>query len=109
MTSLQDNPLRQVRGLPPFDRIQAEHVVPAIEALLDEARIAVEAAAKVESPTWQNLVEPMEDALERLGRSWGVVAHLNAVMNSPELREAYNAVLPKVSAFYASLPSGGNL
>ncbi|NBN93142.1 MAG: oligopeptidase A, partial [Betaproteobacteria bacterium] len=103
MTSLQDNPLRHLRGLPPFDRIQAEHVVPAIEALLDEARIAVEAAAKVESPTWQNLVEPMEDALERLGRSWGVVAHLNAVMNSPELREAYNAVLPKVSAFYASL------
>jgi oligopeptidase A len=103
MSPADSNPLRSPRGLPAFDRITHEHVVPAIEALLDEVRESVEAAARVESPTWQNLVEPMEEALERLGRSWGVVAHLNAVMNSPELREAYNAVLPKVSAFYASL------
>jgi len=103
MSHQDSNPLRHPRGLPAFDQITHEHVVPAIEALLDESRTAVEAAAKVESPTWQNLVEPMEESLERLGRSWGVVAHLNAVMNSPELREAYNAVLPKVSAFYASL------
>ncbi|MEY3974350.1 MAG: hypothetical protein RIS59_711, partial [Pseudomonadota bacterium] len=84
MSQTDSNPLRHPRGLPAFNLITHAHVVPAVEALLDESRTAVEAAAKVESPTWQNLVEPMEEALERLGRSWGVVAHLNAVMNSPE-------------------------
>jgi oligopeptidase A len=58
-------------------------------------------------PTWQNFVVPMEDANERLSRAWGPVGHLNAVMNSPELREVYNATLPKITQYYAEL--GQNL
>lgn len=58
-------------------------------------------------PTWQDFVTPMEDANERLSRAWGPVGHLNAVMNSPELREAYNATLPKITQYYAEL--GQNL
>ncbi len=58
-------------------------------------------------PTWQNFVAPMEDANERLSRAWGPVGHLNAVMNSPELREVYNATLPKITQYYAEL--GQNL
>jgi len=58
-------------------------------------------------PTWQNFIVPMEDANERLSRAWGPVGHLNAVMNSPELREVYNATLPKITQYYAEL--GQNL
>jgi oligopeptidase A len=54
-------------------------------------------------PTWQDFVVPMEDANERLSRAWGPVGHLNAVMNSPELREVYNATLPKITQYYAEL------
>jgi oligopeptidase A len=54
-------------------------------------------------PTWVGFVLPMEDANERLSRAWGPVGHLNAVMNSPELREVYNATLPKITQYYAEL------
>ena len=57
--------------------------------------------------SWNDLAEPLEDATEQLGRSWGVVSHLNAVADTPELRAAYGAMLPKVTAFFASL--GQNL
>ena len=54
-------------------------------------------------PTWENFVQPMTDANERLSRAWGQVSHLNAVVNSPELRETYNANLPLVTQYYAEL------
>ncbi|MCG6934105.1 MAG: M3 family metallopeptidase [Gallionella sp.] len=102
------NPLLDFSGLPRFAEIKPEHVAPAIEQLLGENRALVgrllEDAAP---PTWQNFVVPMEDANERLSRAWGPVGHLNAVMNSPELREVYNATLPKITQYYAEL--GQNL
>ncbi|MES2564668.1 MAG: M3 family metallopeptidase, partial [Pseudomonadota bacterium] len=52
---------------------------------------------------WNDFVEPLEDAHERLGRAWGQVGHLNAVMNSPELREVFNANLPKISQYYTEI------
>ena len=52
------------------------------------------------APDWDNFVAPLEDATEKLNRAWGQVGHLNAVMNSPELREVYNANLPKVTQYY---------
>src|SRR6185503_14130094 len=57
--------------------------------------------------TWTEFVAPLEDANERLGRAWGQVAHLHAVMDNPALREAYNAALPKVSQYWTEL--GQNL
>jgi oligopeptidase A len=54
-------------------------------------------------PTWDDFVAPLEDANEKLHRAWGQVGHLNAVMNSPELREVYNANLPKVTQYYTEL------
>ncbi|MFL6573042.1 MAG: M3 family metallopeptidase [Burkholderiales bacterium] len=100
------NPLLQFAGLPRFDQIKPEHVAPAVEQLLAAARAAVEAAIAAR-PTWDEFVAPLEDANERLGRAWGQVAHLHAVMDSPALREAYNAALPKVSQYWTEL--GQNL
>src|SRR6185369_14330369 len=100
------NPLLQFAGLPRFDEIKPEHVGPAIDELLAAGRAAVEAATSAR-PTWDEFVAPLEDANERLGRAWGQVAHLHAVMDNPALREAYNAALPKVSQYWTEL--GQNL
>ncbi|HYL17469.1 MAG TPA: M3 family metallopeptidase [Burkholderiales bacterium] len=98
------NPLLDFSGLPRFAAIQPEHVTPAVDQLLQENRALIERVATAsDSPTWDNFVAPLDDANERLSRAWGQVAHLNAVMNSPALREAYNANLPRISQYYAEL------
>ena len=98
------NPLLDFSGLPRFAEIKPEHVAPAIEKLLAENRVLIaRLLADTASPTWQNFVVPMEDAHERLSRAWGPVGHLNSVMNSPELREAYNTTLPVLTQYYAEL------
>ncbi|MEQ1589999.1 MAG: M3 family metallopeptidase [Gallionella sp.] len=102
------NPLLDFSSLPRFADIKPEHVAPAIEELLVKNHALVEKLlADTAPPTWQNFVAPMENANERVSRAWGPVGHLNAVVNSPELREAYNATLPKITAYYAEL--GQNL
>lgn len=99
-----DNPLLDFSGLPRFDAIRTEHVTPAVDHLLAQARATVATiAADAAAPTWDTLVEPLADCLDQLQRAWGAVGHLNAVVNTPELREAYNANLPKVVAFFTDL------
>jgi oligopeptidase A len=102
-TSITDNPLLIGKGLPPFDAITPEHVVPAMTHLLAEldndlARLEAEVV-----PTWSGLVEPLDRLTERLSWSWGVVSHLMGVKNSSELREAYEAVQPKIVQFVNKL------
>jgi oligopeptidase A len=102
------NPLLDFSGLPRFDAVQPAHVEPAIHALLDENRKLIEQLLNPDTPaTWADFVQPMIDAGERMGRAWGVVGHLHGVNDVPEWREAYNALLPEISAFYADL--GQNL
>ncbi len=98
------NPLLDFSGLPRLDAIRPEHVTPAIELLVDAARNAIEAVAANSSPaTWDNVAEPLADALDRLNRAWASVQHLNAVVSTPGLRDAYHANLPKITAFFADL------
>ncbi|MFA5370437.1 MAG: M3 family metallopeptidase [Sideroxydans sp.] len=102
------NPLLDFNGLPRFAQIKPEHIAPAIDQLLAENRTLISRLlAETALPTWDNFVRPMEDANERLARAWGPVGHLNAVMNSPELRDAYNSTLPRITQYYAEL--GQNL
>lgn len=96
------NPLLETHELPPFDDIRAEHVVPAIETLLEQSREAIERLAQQAAttpPTWQNFAAPLEAVSDRLSQAWSPVAHLNGTMNSPELRDAYQACLEQLSAF----------
>ncbi|MCW5580620.1 MAG: M3 family metallopeptidase [Luteimonas sp.] len=101
------NPLLDFTGLPRFDAIAPGHVAPAIDRLVAEAEAAVAAAETVSPVTWERFVVPLDDATERLARAWNQVAHLEGVVNTPELREAYNATLPKVTRFWSTL--GQNL
>jgi oligopeptidase A len=98
-----NNPLLIGQGLPPFDAITPEHVVPGITQLLSELERDL---TKLESDvvaTWQGLVEPLDRLTERLSWSWGAVGHLMGVKNSPELREAYQAMQPLVVQFASKL------
>jgi oligopeptidase A len=95
-----NNPLLANSPLPMFSKIKPEHVVPAIDQLLSDARASVEQHLQAtQHYTWENLVEPLEDADDKLGKAWSPVSHMNSVVNSDELREAYNACLPKLSVY----------
>ena len=94
------NPLLDFTGLPRFATIRPEHVRPAIKTLIAEAESTTShIIAATANPTWQNFATPLDDIHERLSRAWGVVGHLNGVVNSPELREAYNGMLPAVTQY----------
>ncbi|KVA71052.1 oligopeptidase A [Burkholderia ubonensis] len=106
--SANTNPLLDFSGLPRFGEIRPEHVTPALDTLLADANRAVDAASASATPaTWANVVEAVERATEPLGRAWGVVGHLNAVADTPELRAAYGENLPRVTEFWSSV--GQNL
>ena len=106
---LQNNPLVNFgRGIAAYSEVKPEHIAPAIEYLLKHAQDAVDLAVNPNTAsTWNMLAEPLEDATESLGRSWGVISHLNSVADTPQLRVAYGEMLPKVTAFFSSL--GQNL
>ena len=98
------NPLLSFDGLPLFDRIQPEHVESALDELLTQASAALETVTTPEFlPAWGNIACTLDVAIERLSRAWGAVSHLNSVVDTPELRAAYNAALPKVTEFYTRL------
>ncbi|OKH28823.1 M3 family metallopeptidase [Chroogloeocystis siderophila] len=102
-TTITDNPLLIGKGLPPFEQIKPDCVVPAMTQLLGELETELATLEANVSPTWSGLVEPLERITERLRWSWGIVGHLMGVKNSPELREAYETVQPKVVEFYNKL------
>ncbi len=105
-----DNPLLDFSGLPRFDAIKPEHVTPAIASLLAKSRAVVEQLeAPSEQVTWDNFVTPLENATELLGRAWGIVSHLNNVVDTPELRATYNDNQPKVTEFWTALAQNEEL
>ena len=98
------NPLLDFSGLPRFADFKLEQVTPALDHLLNENReLIARQEADERPPSWDNFVAPLDDANERLRRAWGQVAHLNAVDNSPALREAYNANLGRISQYFTEL------
>jgi oligopeptidase A len=93
------NPLLASTELPLFSKIKPEHIVPAIEQLLTQARAVVHQCLQQTHYTWENLIEPIDNIEDKLNKAWSPVSHLNAVMNNAKLREAYNSCLPKLSEY----------
>ena len=86
------NPLLNMNDLPAFSKIRPEHIEPAMDTLLAEARQLVgQLLDRNTVYTWENLVQPLEEMDDRIERAWSPVSHLNSVVNSDALREAYNA------------------
>ncbi len=104
------NPLLDFTDLPLFDQIRAEHVAPAVDALLAECEQALDTVVAPGFPAqWQALAATLDTATEKLGRAWGAVSHLNGVADTPELRAAYNEALPRVTEFWTRLGSDERL
>ena len=98
--SLADNPLFSMTGLPPFSAIKSSHIEPAVKAAIALCRENVEQVLANGGPyTWNNLVVPLDESDDKLGRIWSPVGHLNGVLNSDELRVAYEACLPLLSEY----------
>ncbi len=101
---LAQNPLLDFADLPRFDAIRPEHVQPAVDSLLQAAETALETVTATDFPAdWRQMAQVLDVVTERFGRAWGAVGHLNAVADTPELRAAYNAALPKVTEFWTRL------
>jgi len=99
-----NNPLLDFADLPLFDQIRPEHVKPALDALLADAETALSTVTTPEFPAqWAAIAGVLDIATEHLGRAWGAVSHLNSVADTPELRAAFNAALPKVTEFWTRL------
>jgi oligopeptidase A len=107
---MNTNPLLIDSILPLFSQIKPEHVEPAIDQLLAEARaIVAKCLQETNVYTWENLVEPIDAVEDKLSKAWSPVSHLNAVMNNDELRDAYNACLPKLSEYSTEMGQNKDL
>ena len=100
----ETNPLIHQAHLLDFAAIRAEHVSPALDVLLKDAADALKKATDpATAADWQHVIDPLDAALEKLSRAWGAVGHLMGVMDSPELRDAFNGNLPRMTQFYIDL------
>ena len=104
------NPLLCAIDLPAFDQIRPEHIGPALDLLLPAAEAALEQAVGAEvAADYGALSVVLDVPLERLSRAWAAVNHLNAVLDSPALREAYNANLGRITEFHTRLGADARL
>ncbi|WP_157314725.1 M3 family metallopeptidase [Chitinibacter sp. GC72] len=101
-TTTENNPLLDFSTLPQYAAVKPEHINPALDTLLKNAAAAIAAAEQIANPSWDSLAV-LEEPLEHLGRAWGVIGHLESVVNTPELRDAYNSNIPRISNFFTEL------
>lgn len=97
------NPLLDWDGLPAFDRIEISHIEPAVRATLASCEHALSELEGTPPATWSALMEPLERLEDDLSRVWGIVRHLHAVRNSPDLRTVYDRLQGDVVAFSTRL------
>src|SRR3974390_2409903 len=98
-----NNPLLELDSLPAFGRIEPAHARPALEKVLTDNRARLAELTAQPQPTFASLVVPGEELSYRLRRVWSPIGHLNAVANSTEMREAYNACVPLLTAYSSEL------
>lgn len=105
-----NNPLLSFDDLPLFDQIEAAHVAPALDVLLQDAELALQTVTAADFPAnWLAISGVLDVSTEKLGRAWGAVSHLNSVADTPELRAAYNEALPRVTEFFTRLGANEQL
>src|SRR5262245_55073710 len=100
---LSDNPLLEADGLPRYDLIRPEHIVPAVRRMLSVAERELadieQRLPHIDQPSWDDVFTPLEKLDRPFDYTWKPVTHLFGVLNSPELRTAYETVLPEVVRF----------
>jgi len=98
------NPLLKRNTLPLFEQIEMKHISPAIDQIINEnLNVIKKIEQENETPTWDNVITPLERCEEKLSRVWSQIGHLNAVMNNKHLRDLYNKNLTKITKYYSDL------
>ncbi len=95
---MSTTPLHAIALPVPFRAVKAEHVEPAIDALIATAQARLDAIHGAPR-TYDATLGALDAATNELDFAMNVASHLEAVDGTPEMREAYSKVLPKVSAF----------
>ncbi len=95
--------MKQLVNRPNFSDIDYSKIEQQLQQLIEDCRSVVKTVQEIDTPTWDNFIQPQEEAHNKLDIFWSPVSHLNAVLNSDELREVYNGCLPKLSEFYTEL------
>ncbi len=103
------NPLLERNELPPFRAILPNHVVPAVDQLLTANRQEITKLLEDNVCDWDGLIAVIEALNDFLSQSFGPVSHMNSVVNTPELRDAYNASLPKLSEYQTEMGQNADL
>lgn len=102
--SKSKNPLLKKQHLPAFAEIKTEHVLPALDAILAESQEMITTLeSTAEDATWDNFAAKLETLDVKLDNIWSTVSHLNSVMDSAELRDAYQAGQEKLTTFHTAL------
>jgi oligopeptidase A len=96
---MKDNPLFFHFGLPLFDQIKPEHIGPAVKETLEILKSKTLALEKSQDTTWDGLFKPLEEISLAFHFLWSPISHLHSVMDSGELRMAYEEAQPKIVAF----------
>ena len=105
-----NNPLLHTDGLPLFSSITPTQIEPAIDHMLKENRSKIQALLQSNEPvSWGNTLQPVEDLDDQLNRAWSPACHLHSVADNDELREAYNACLPKLSDYATEMGKNKDL
>ena len=98
------NPLLEVKVPVPFDEVRAEHIEPAVELLLASAQKNLDAIGAAPSPrTYAATLGALDLATNELDYASNLASHLEGVLGTPDLRDAYAAVVPKITAFYSQI------
>lgn len=97
---MNSNPLLATTRFPLFEQLEPEHILPALEQVLENNRARIEQLATQDTlPDWADFVEPLEDLSEQIERIWSPVSHLNSVRDSDRLRTEVEKALPLLSAY----------
>ncbi|MFC3152658.1 oligopeptidase A [Litoribrevibacter euphylliae] len=104
------NPLLQNPELPQFSEIKPEHIQPAIQQLIEtNEKNTEQLLQQLDTVTWDNLISVSDEWDDVLSKAWSPVSHMNSVVNSDELRDAYNACLPLLSEYSTKLGQNQDL
>ncbi len=94
------NPLLTSTILPPFSKIKPEHIQAAVEQGIADCRSKIDEVLAQTAPfTWDNLVAPLEETDDALGKIWSPASHMNSVVSTEEWRAAHDACLPLLSEY----------
>ena len=86
-----------------WSQLTPERARTEIRSAIECAKNAVAAICAVQEPTYDNTFAALEASGADLMRGWQRLSHLQSVMDSPELRDVVNELMPEVVIYSSSV------